>query len=130
MKDTLIKNTPFSCVVAASFFVAAVTASAQFTLIPAGSVWRYLDNGTDQGTAWQARIFDDSLWSSGPAQLGYGDGDEATVVSFGPNATSKYITTYFRRSSGATNASQVTNFVLRLLADDGAVVYLNGTEVM
>ena len=26
--------------------------------------------------------FDDDGWASGPAQLGYGDGDEATVVDF------------------------------------------------
>ena len=51
-----------------------------------GSNWRYLDNGTDQGTAWRASAFDDSAWASGNAQFGYGDGDEVTTVGFGPNA--------------------------------------------
>ena len=45
-------------------------------LTPAGSTWKYLDNGSNQGTAWQAIGFNDSAWPSGPAQLGYGDGDE------------------------------------------------------
>src|SRR5687767_9904937 len=49
-------------------------------LIAARSVWKYLDNGSDQGTAWRAPGFDDSDWESGPAELGYGDGDEATRV--------------------------------------------------
>ena len=39
---------------------------------------------------------------SGAAELGYGDGDEATVVSFGPSSSNKFITTYFRQSFQAT----------------------------
>src|SRR5664279_6629452 len=72
--------------------------AASSTLIPAGSTWRYLDNGSNQGTGWRATAFNDSSWAQGPAQFGYGDGDEATVVSFGPSATNKYRTTYFRRA--------------------------------
>ena len=99
------------------------------TVVPAGSTWRYLDNGSNQGTAWRATAFNDTTWAQGPAQLGYGDGDEATVVSFGPSATAKYRTTYFRRQFTVTGtvAAPVT---LQLLRDDGAVVYLNGAEVV
>jgi hypothetical protein len=104
-------------------------ASASTTLIPTGSVWKYLDNGSNQGTAWQATGFNDSAWKSGPAQLGYGDGDEATVVGYGPNANAKYITTYFRTAFTVNNAAAVSALNLRLIRDDGAVVYLNGTEV-
>ncbi|HEY2952769.1 MAG TPA: hypothetical protein VGK40_09310, partial [Verrucomicrobiae bacterium] len=32
------------------------------TLIALGSVWKYLDDGSNQGTNWQARLFDDHLW--------------------------------------------------------------------
>jgi hypothetical protein len=97
-------------------------------IVNSGSVWKYLDNGTDQGTAWVSRSFNDNSWAAGPAELGYGNGGEATVVSFGPNSNSKYITTYFRRSFVVTNASSFTNLILSVLRDDGAVVYLNGTE--
>src|SRR5512134_667490 len=76
--------------------LAAWPAQGASTLIPAGAVWKFLDNGTDQGTAWQGITFDDSGWNSGPAQLGYGDGDEATVISSGPAPFSRYVTTYFR----------------------------------
>lgn len=99
-------------------------------LIPMGAVWKYLDTGVDQGTAWITPGFNDSAWPSGPAQLGYGDVDEATVVGFGPDPNSKYITTYFRRSFVVADASAVTSLNLRLLVDDGAVVYLNGVEVL
>jgi len=99
-------------------------------LIESGSSWSYLDNGTDQGTAWQAIGFDDFMWAVGDAQLGYGDSDEATVVSYGPNAAAKYITTYFRHSFDVANPAAIDGLTLSLLRDDGAVVYLNGTEVM
>ena len=68
------------------------------TIVPAGSTWKYLDNGSNQGTAWRAAGFNDSSWSSGPAELGYGDGDENTVVGFGPDSSNKYRTTYFRKT--------------------------------
>ena len=102
--------------------------SADNNIISAGAVWKYLDNGSNQGTAWQSLGFDDSSWKSGPAQLGYGDGDEATVVGYGPNANNKYITTYFRKSF---TVADPTTFSAepQPRRDDGAVVYLNGTEV-
>jgi hypothetical protein len=100
-----------------------------YTLVPAGSAWKYLDNGSNQGTAWRALNFDDSSWASGPAQLGYGDGDEATVVSYGLDANNKYVTTYFRQMIFVNNPSALTSLTLRILRDDGAVFYINGTEV-
>ncbi|MCI0746977.1 MAG: metallophosphoesterase [Verrucomicrobia subdivision 3 bacterium] len=114
------------CVVA--MFLANILRAAD-GLVPTGADWRYLDNGSDQGTGWRAAGFDDSGWAVGAAQLGYGDGDESTVVSFGPDAANKYITTYFRRSFNVSDASAYQSVTLRLLRDDGGVVYLNGTEV-
>ncbi len=99
------------------------------TLVTTGSVWKFLDDGSDQGNAWLGASFDDSTWKSGPAQLGYGDNDEATTVGYGPDAGNKYITTYFRRAFNVTNATNLLSLDLRLLRDDGAVVYLNGTEI-
>jgi len=43
--------------------------SSQETLVAPGSVWRYLDDGSNQGTAWRAASFDDSSWDDGPAEL-------------------------------------------------------------
>ncbi|WP_230687570.1 hypothetical protein, partial [Streptococcus pneumoniae] len=59
--------------------VGPIPAGTDQTLVPMGSSWRYLDNGSNQGTAWRAGAFNDTAWAAGPAQLGYGDGDEATV---------------------------------------------------
>ncbi len=98
-------------------------------IFPAGSVWKYRDTGENLGTTWRNLGFDDSSWASGPAQLGYGDGDEATRVYSGPDPNNKYITTYFRRSFNVTSAAALSGLDLSLLIDDGAVIYINGTEV-
>jgi len=99
------------------------------TLIASGSTWRYLDTGVDAGTTWRLLNYNDNAWKSGCAQLGYEDNDECTVVSYGPNASSKYITTYFRQKFVVQDPTVFTNLALWLLRDDGGVVYLNNTEV-
>ena len=106
------------------------TTAPQESLIAVGSEWNYLDDGSNQGTAWRESVFDDSTWLTGPAQLGFGDGDEATVISFGNDPNNKPITTYFRRSFNVGDSSVVENLRVNLLRDDGAVVYLNGAEVI
>ena len=103
---------------------------AATSLVPSGAEWKYLDDGSDQGTAWRALGFPDASWAAGNAQLGYGDGDEVTEVSYGPNSSDKYITTYFRRTFSVSNPALYDSLELRLLRDDGAVVYINGLEVM
>jgi acid phosphatase type 7 len=102
---------------------------AQTTLVGRGSSWKYLDNGSNQGTGWIAPAFDDTTWAAGNAQLGYGDGDEATVVGYGGNASNKFVTTYFRKSFNVANPADFVSLTLNILRDDGAVVYLNGTEI-
>ncbi len=98
------------------------------TLVAAGSVWSYLDDGSDAGTAWRSPSFDASAWAAGPAELGYGDGGEMTVVSTGGGAT-RAITTYFRHEFSVTGIADISLLNLQLRRDDGAVVYLNGTEI-
>ena len=99
------------------------------TLVPFGSTWSFLDNGTNPGGTWTSLAFDDTTWGSGPAELGYGDGDENTVVSFGPSSTNKYITTYFRHSFSIVDPSAYDGLIARMRIDDGARLFLNGTEV-
>jgi hypothetical protein len=94
-----------------------------------GSSWKYLDNGSNQGTQWTGSGFDDASWASGNAELGYGDGDEATIVGFGANSGAKYITTYFRKTVNIPDASSFTSFKMQVKRDDGVVIYVNGTEV-
>lgn len=99
-------------------------------LVPTGSTWKYLDDGSSPGPAWADAAFDDSAWAAGPAQLGYGDDDEATTIGYGPNPDAKFITSWFRRTFQAPPSTGWTGLRLRVLADDGAMVRLNGVEVL
>lgn len=96
------------------------------TILPFGSVWKYLDNNT-RPAGWEGTGFNDASWASGAGQLGYGDGDEATVVACAA-CNPKYITTYFRKTINIANPASFSNFTLNVKRDDGVVVYINGTE--
>ena len=98
------------------------------TLVATGSVWKYLDNGSNQGTNWSQTWYDDSPWAMGPAELGYNN-QPATVVGWGPDPSNRYITTYFRHWFYVPSDAVYTNFNFGLKRDDGAVVYLNGVEM-
>ncbi len=97
------------------------------TFVPLGATWKYLDTGVDQGTAWRAPAFNDASWASGPARLGFGD-TQATLVNGGPT-NARYPTIYFRTSFSVTDPSQFATLGIDLIRDDGAVIYLNGTEI-
>jgi 3',5'-cyclic AMP phosphodiesterase CpdA len=96
------------------------------TLIPAGSVWRFSADGTLLDANWRDRGFDDSHWGAGIAELGYGDGGEVTLIT--PPVPAP-ITSYFRHTFEIPVDPQFTACLLRIVRDDGAVVYVNGTEV-
>ena len=100
------------------------------TIIDEGALWKYLDNGSDQQFEWINIDFNDNSWDTGYAELGYGDNDEATIVSYGPDEDNKYITTYFRKIFSINDAENIYDINIRLLRDDGAIVYLNGVEAI
>jgi hypothetical protein len=106
-----------------------VSSASFFTILPEKSDWRFLDDGSDQGTEWTSSDLDDSSWSVGPGKFGYGESDIATFVSFGGLPNQKHITTYFRKTFSRVSVDALQQLRVGLKYDDGAVVYLNGTEV-
>ena len=110
---------------------ADTSANTNVTLLSFNSAWKYLDNGSDQGTAWRAPAFNDTGWSNGLAQLGFGDSpvDEATFLRRTNAAGTTNITFYFRKAIQVANPSQFVALRMRLLRDDAGVVYVNGGEV-
>ena len=94
------------------------------TPVAKGAPWRYWDATNYPGATWRDLATSDAAWAEGAAQLGFGDGDEATVV-----ASNRQVTTYFRHAFTLAETTGMTNLTLRLLRDDGAVVWLNGSEV-
>lgn len=102
---------------------------SQPVLIPYGSTWTYLDNGSNQDTAWRHRSFNDSSWKSGEGLFGYGIAGASTTVSYGPDASHKYITTYFRKEFSIGNPALYPSVRAAIKRDDGVIVYINDHEV-
>ncbi|HEX2749307.1 MAG TPA: Ig-like domain-containing protein [Verrucomicrobiales bacterium] len=138
-----IEPGPLTLTVAATDNDGVVTTSAPvqvnavaFTdtvVLPRGAVWKYYDQGTDQGTEWRNADYVEapSPWASGPAELGYGD-SPVTAIRQGPDgmtSTVKYITYYFRSTFTIADVSKVLGLAATLERDDGAVIYINGVEV-
>ena len=106
----------------------AVLPAAQFPLAK-GSSWSFLDNGSDQGTAWKELQFDNTAWNAAAAPLGYGD-PMKTTISYGSTSSDKFITSYFSRDI-QIDLTQLEDMVeIGLRRDDGAVIYINGVEVV
>ena len=110
-----------------TFLGTVASCPGQLTLVPRGSVWRYYAYGS-VGADWFDPGFNDHSWPGARAQLGYGDGDEQTRLF--DDAGDAPATLYCRRAFSVTNWPTLTSLTLRVLADDGVVVYLNGREVL
>ena len=98
-------------------------------LIDINDVWSYEQSNTDLGTAWRAVDYNDSLWPTGAALL-YVEGSalpapKNTPLTIGPR------TFYFRKHFTLdVDPNDVTSFEYSTIIDDGAVVYVNGNEVL
>lgn len=103
--------------------------STTIRLIEKGKNWQYFDLGLAPDSDWTSVAFNDSGWNSGNAQLGYGDGDEQTVLNFGGNPGNKFITSYFRHSFSIADTVGFQDLKAGILFDDGVAVYLNGQEL-
>ena len=114
-----------------SVVVTHATGMTNTVLIQSGAArWKYLDDGSNAGTAWNLPGFNDALWASGAGQLGYGDGDETTLLTAAAAGSNHPITTYFRHAFSVSDPTRLLELELQLLADDGAIIYLNGAEVV
>ncbi|HFC30830.1 MAG TPA: metallophosphoesterase family protein, partial [Oceanospirillales bacterium] len=110
-------------------FVPQVLATTD-SLIAKNSSWKYLDDGSNQGSAWKNLGFDDSSWAIGTAKLGFGDSNNATTINNhqSPNQTGA-ATWYFRKTFNVNDPILYSQLSYGIVRDDGAVVYLNGVEI-
>ena len=92
------------------------------TLVYAEDEWRYLVPSSEPDENWKKSGFDDSAWSKGQGGIGYGDGDDRTIIS-------QTISLYMRRSFTLDNTARVLQAVLNMDYDDGFVAYLNEVEI-
>lgn len=99
---------------------------ASDVMIGGNSTWRYLPGSGALADGWSAPGFDDSAWASGPAGLGYGDGDDLTELT---DMMGSYVSVFCRRSFRIDCPEEISLAVLTTIYDDGIVLYLNGEEL-
>jgi len=97
-------------------------------LIKSGDSWKYWDQGEVTDNTWYATTYNDAGWGEGVSELGYGDGDEKTTLSYGPDANNKYPTYYFRKQFNYDTTQSLHSFKMRIKYDDGAIIYINGVR--
>ncbi len=112
-----------------------------YSNLPVGSLnWRYR-LGTAEATTpvelWRSNAFTpDGTWLTGALPIGYpsapaGDFYESNIVTTLPTSTvGNYLSVFIRKTFQVTNAANFTAVTLGLVVDDGAVVWLNGQEIM
>lgn len=98
------------------------------TPIPAGSTWSYRYELEAPGQDWAGTTFDDSAWASGTAPLGWGSSFIATPIA-PTDPAQRARTVYARHDVDIVDPGSVQRLTLSLVADDGAVVHVNDTEV-
>lgn len=97
----------------------------EFDLVGSGDAWRVWA-GDEWPAGWEAPAFDDAGWISASTQLGYGDGDEVTVV----DDSARPAAVLARRSFVVDNPAAYDHLVVDLLSDDGTSVWINGQPVI
>ena len=105
-------------------------------LLDVGPGWKYFKGTREPSpvnrratTGWTEVDFDDATWRNGATSIGYGDGDDATVLRDmrRQGRTNGYASVYLRRKF-TIDAPSVEGLFLAIDYDDGYVAYMNGVE--
>jgi len=100
------------------------------TVIAKSSVWKYYQAGNMPTGDWTTTGYSDVSWSSGNAILAWGAIDVGPILNPTQLRTDIRVeTVYFRQSFNYTKTGTETKMLLNYVFDDGAIVYLNGTEI-
>ena len=92
------------------------------SVIQLGDQWKYLKEKSEPPVEWREPSFDDSLWDAGPSGIGYGDGDDSTVVT-------QRISLYMRKPFSISEVDSVKYMIFHMDYDDSFVAFINGTEI-
>lgn len=98
-------------------------------LLPKGGQWSFHTGSAPAGD-WNQVGFDASGWPSGPAPLGYGEAEIATMIPSGPGGGDRWAGSYFVTRFEASMEKPLAKARLKVRRDDGIAIYLNGVEVV
>lgn len=106
------------------------SAYAQDTIIKSGSEWSYYDKGDliiEDMSVIKPEQFD---WQKGPTPMGFGQNDEATLINQVNDKDSIITWFVFQKTLRIENLEDHKTMLVRLVRDDGALVFVNGKEVI
>ncbi|HIP31635.1 MAG TPA: hypothetical protein EYG86_02620 [Crocinitomicaceae bacterium] len=86
------------------------------------SIWDYYTGPTTPPSNWNTNSFNTTTWNNGIGGIGYGDGDDSTIIA--PTTT-----LYMRSDFILTDTSNISIGLMILDYDDSFVAYLNGVEL-
>ncbi|MHC4434896.1 MAG: DUF1800 family protein, partial [Planctomycetota bacterium] len=111
-------------------------------LVMSGQLWRYSKGTRQPHPGWKDLTFNDDRWLRGRTGIGFGDGDDRTVltdmrrIDDDPETPENegqagYLSVYLRHKFplDAAELAAIDNLILRADYDDGFKAYLNGVEV-
>jgi PKD repeat protein len=109
--------------------VTALAPEVDTVVVRDDATWAYKYDASATPAGWNTRSFDDSAWATGAAPLGFPAAAVVTNLDTFDQPSDRPLTSYYRKTFQVDDTSKVTSLVLNTLADDGVVVYVNGTEV-
>jgi chitodextrinase len=108
--------------------VATSAASTNVEMVASLSSWKWRFDSAPWPADWRERTFDDSSWRTGSAVLGWNTAGLGTDITVGvPDP--RPLGAQFRHTFNVDDPSAITTARVSVLANDGVVVYVNGTEV-
>lgn len=94
------------------------------TVVNYNETWRYFKPLTEPDSNWRRlSTFNDGFWAQGTGGIGYGDGDDNTIIL--PPATSVYM----RHVFSIVDTAAIASAVFHIDYDDAFVAYINGVEI-
>ncbi len=98
-------------------------------VVPAKSTWSWRFERAAPPAVWKNNGFDASAWKTGSGTLGFGASGLGTNIDVTGAAGTRPLAGYFVRRFTVSDVAKVVKLRLNTGANDGVVVYVNGTEV-
>lgn len=84
--------------------------------------WQYFVGNSQPPANWHTTAFNDTNWQTGKGGIGYGDGDDQTIIA-------PTYALYLRQTFSIIDLAAIESLILQADYDDAFVAYLNGIEV-
>jgi len=85
-------------------------------------IWKYFPGIVEPPADWRTPLFNDAPWASGMGGIGYGDGDDSTIIA-------PTLSLYMRKTFTIADTSKIAIGAMLIDYDDAFVAYLNDVEI-